>query len=79
MLPPNVNKSPFKAGTYAVYDGRGYVWLATKSGDPKNRWVARPAPNNPALSHVRIHEHTLAAVAGVLTARVPAPQVEWVL
>lgn len=72
MTPTNAEKSAFFPGMYVVYDGRGWVWHARRSG---REWVAKPAPNNPARQlGAALRGATLKAVAALAAARGAQPQ-----
>lgn len=73
-LPPNVEKSAYRAGEYVAYDPRGFVWHVRKAGQD---WYATPGANNPARhSGASITASTLTAAAHTLAARAPAPALE---
>lgn len=73
-LPSNVGRSPFRPNTYVVYDGRGHIWFAIKTG---RRWAAAPAANNPArCDGVMMRGDTLAEVAQQAAARTHPRTVE---
>lgn len=71
----NIEPSVFRKGEYVGYDGRGHVWHVAKRD---RRWLATPAPNNPArhMGVARIQGATLSELSATLAARQPVQALE---